>query len=126
MDSESEEGAFASVCAPNNGRLGSSTFCGGLEERTTLGVSSFLVALVCSLARLLCRGTGAGERELLTELWLAGVMVGVLMVVVVMLLPARLSKILTPCEVGGEAALMVGGETAGDSSVFKAGSGDSE
>lgn len=118
---EPEEGAHASVCAPDNGRLGSGNFCWELEEETAAAVSTALTVPVPSETELSegAAAAAAGDRDLWKKLRLVGVMV-------VVSLPAGLSTVSTPCEVGGEAALTVAGEAEGGLSSFRGSSGDSE
>lgn len=63
MCKEPEEGAFTSVCVPDNGGLG-----GELEEETTLGASTFLAVPVRSETVLFCSGAASGDAERLSEL----------------------------------------------------------
>lgn len=111
-----EEGVFTSACVPDKGRLGSGTF------RTTVVISSVLTVLVYSETGLLCTRSATGE----WDLWEEPRLVVVMVVVMVASLPAGLSTMSAFRKVGGEAALRVDGATAGGSSSFRGGSGDSE
>lgn len=88
---EPEEGA--SVCVPNNGRLGSGTFCTERRDETAVEVSSALAVLVRT--GLLGRGAAAGSCGLSRELRAVGVMGRLL---------ARLYTVSASCDVAGEAA----------------------
>lgn len=112
---------------PNNEGLGLGSSCVRPKEETTLAASCVLVVMTCSSALVFDSGAAAGAWELLMELWLAGVVLAVMMVVVVLeFVVAELSTSFTSCEMGGDAGLRVGEEAAGGSGVVRDGSKLSE
>lgn len=111
---------------PNNEGLGLGSSCLRLKEETTSAASCVLVVMTCLSALVFDSGAAAGAWELLMELWLAGVVVGVMMVVALEFVVAELSTSSTSCEMGGESGLRVGEEAAGGSGVVREGSKLSE